>query len=156
MPTHRQIRAAIAANITAAQANTKVHLFERYLKELGTLKTEYVNATAGKLIGCHIRRVSSQRTAPGVGRWVILQRWTIRFYQALDDATQSELAFDDWIDAVGEVFRTDQTLGGLVFQTNPEDGQNTDGLQVDDSGPVMFCGVLSHSAKCTLFTTHLQ
>lgn len=156
MPTHREIRTAIGAKISAAQANTRVHLFERYLANLGALKEQYVDINAATLIGCHIRRVATQRQQTSVGRWMITHKWAIRFYRALDDESESELAFDDWVEAVAEAFRTDETLSGLIFETRPNDSTDTEGLQVEESGPVMFCGVLSHSAKCALFTTHLQ
>jgi hypothetical protein len=151
-PTHREIRAAIKAVIAAADTTAVVHDFERYASNLGDLKKLFVSDD--RLMGCHIRLISTKRTAPGVGRWMIRHRWQIRFYMALDDANTSELSFDDWLEAVAEAFRANQTLGQLVGETAPNDSENTDGLQLDDSGPVMFCNVLCHSAKTTLYTRH--
>jgi hypothetical protein len=158
--THRQIRDAIAAVIAGAQANTRVQTYERYAVQLPALKELYV--AEGRLIGCHIRRVSLKRTTGGIGRWHALTRWQIRFYHAIADDEASELAFDDWLDAVAQAFKADETLrtvefpNGAVAQTGPADSQKTQGLQIDDSTPVMFCGVLCHAAKCTLWTQHFE
>lgn len=153
-PTHVQIRDAIKAKITALATPAQIHTFEAYSAQLGDLRLLYV--INGQLIGGHIRLVGTRRTAPHVGRWNIRHKWRLTFYMAIDQAAESELAFDTWIEAIAEAFRLDQTLGGLLFSTTPEDSAGTDGLQLDDSGPVMFAGVLAHSAKCTLHTTHLQ
>lgn len=68
---------------------------------------------------------------------------------SLDDETQSELAFDNLIEAARDAFREDETIGGAV-ETTTVDGQA--GLQLDDSGPSMFAGVLCHHARLSLAT----
>lgn len=158
LPAHTVIRDAIAAKVSGAQAGAMVHTFERYATHLGDLKALFVDTTVDqpKLMGCHIRRTATKRTAPSTGRWHTRHTWALRFFMALDDAAQSELAFDTWLEAVAEAFRTDQTLGGLAASLQDDSYDNTDGLQLEESVPVMFCGVLSHSARCTLQTLHFH
>ena len=77
--------------------------------------------------------------------------WQCRGYMALADGQASELAFDDLIEAFRDAVRADPTLGGVCEQ-NPQGDDGEDGVQVTDAGPVMFCGVLCHSAVLQLQT----
>ena len=87
-------------------------------------------------------------------RWSVLTQWRIRGFMALSDAAGTEKTFDDLIDAAADAFRADPTLGGVVFSTlNPQSDET--GLQLVQSRPVLFAGVLCHSAELNLYTQHL-
>jgi hypothetical protein len=150
-PTQQQIRDAIKTVINTVPNVGLVHTYERYAADLATLKTLYV--ANGQLLGWYIRLLKTQRASPGRGRTAILHTWRIRGFMAFDDAAQSELTFDALVESLQEAFTAHETLDGVVGATSfPE--QNVDGLQRDDSGPVMFAGVLCHSALLTLNTLH--
>ena len=91
-----------------------------------------------------------------VGRLVVATTWQIRAYQGLDDAAASEKAFDDLVDAFADAIRDDDTLGGAVRSCAPDGLDGIAGVQLDDSGPVMFAGVLAHSARLRLVTVHFE
>lgn len=149
MPTISQIRDAIAGKIAAVPGSGVVHSFERYSKREADFRPFYEDA--GTIRGWHVRRATTSETVPARGRHVVDHRWQIRGYRALDDATASERAFDELVEALRDAFRADETLGGVVATINI--GEQA-GLQVEDSGPVMFAGVLSHSVRCALTTRH--
>jgi len=147
MATLAQIRAAIVAKLEAVPNVGRVHDHQPFLKTEAKLKELYV--TNGQLLGWHIRRVGTRETAPFVSRNVERHRWVIQGFMAFDDTGASELVFDDLVEAIRDAFRADQTLGGMVAGTADEDAA---GLQVEDSLPVLFCGVLCHSARLVLVT----
>lgn len=150
MTTLAGIRAAIAAELLAIPGIGQVHDRERYAKTDTALRTLYVHGAA--LRGWYIRRVQTWETSPAIGRATTYHRWLIRGFHSFDDAAESELAFDDLIEAIRDRFRA-ATLGGVVSCVDlPDDGQF--GIRVEDSGTVMFCGVLCHAAKLSLYTRH--
>ena len=151
MTTHQQIRNAIKAKMETVANVGVVHSFERYAAELAGLRAMYVSG--GKVMGWYIRLQRTQRASAALGRTAILHTWIIRGFRSFDDSAASELAFDDLIEALQEAFQADETLGQLVGATVFED-QNVAGLQRDDAGPVMFAGVLCHSATLRLNTLH--
>lgn len=155
MPTQAAIRTAIAGVIDAVADTGVVHQFERYAKTAGELKTLYL--TGDKLLGWHIRLVTRRRKQPGLGRWIVTITWRLTAYQSFEDSSQSELAFDAMVEAVDRAFRDDVSLGGVLNMGTVIDEQDDlQGMQVDDTGPVLFCGVLCHSARCTLMTKHTE
>ena len=146
MSTTDAIREAIATTLETVPDIGVVHRYERYANQAGPLAALY--GSGGQLRGWHIRRVAVSETRLDVAPSV-LTRWEIRGYLALADAAESELVFDRLIDAARAAFRADPTLGGVVATTAAED---VIGLQLADSGPVLFAGVLCHKAVLTLNT----
>lgn len=151
MPTLEQIRAAIVSQIESVADIGPVHGFERFAKGEKDFRALY--AYNGQVCGWHVRRITRREIAPAVGSSTVVNKWRIRGFMSLEDAASSELVFDGLIEALCDAFRADQTLGGLIFSMTP-DGQTVSGLQLDDSGPVMFAGVLCHSGSLTLHTVH--
>lgn len=149
MPTLAQIRNAIAAKIAAVQNIGQVYAFERFAKAEKDFRLMYLSTD--RILGWNVRRVSKTETSPATGRWHVTNRWQIKGFLSLDDESESELIFDGLIEAIGDAFREDETLGGLVDSTVLEN-PNVAGIQVEDSGPVMFAGVLCHSARLALYT----
>ncbi len=145
------IRAAIAAVIAQVSGAGQVHAFEPYGKGNEAFHRAYASAD-GKLLGWHVRRVATKETRPDLARVVTTHRWRVRVFMALAEGGASELEFDRLIEAVRDAFRADETLGGVVFDTRTPE---VAGLQVDESLPVLFAGVLCHSANCTLYTVSI-
>jgi hypothetical protein len=152
MPTTDQIRAAIKAKIESVAGAGVVHDYERYADRIADFKALFV--TGSTLKGWLIRRVATEEKSPAVGRYLVTHRWQLRAYQGLDDAAASEKAFDSLIESVRDAFRADDTLGGVVGTCILPD--DVAGVQVEDAGPVMFAGVLAHSARCALATRHFE
>lgn len=155
MPTLDQIRAAIAGKLSAVPNVGRVHDYERYAAQGGEMKALYVATIAGapQLRGWFVRRVRTREDSDDLGRYVVTHGWQIRGYLALDDAAASEKTFDALVEAIRDAFREDENLGGLVSSTVVEDAA---GAQVEDSAPVLFAGVLCHSARLRLATRHYQ
>lgn len=151
--TLAQIRTAIAAKISTVANVGKVHEYERFAKGEKDFRILYEHQ--GQIRGWNIRRLSRGEKSPALNVSGITNKWRISGFMSLEDATGSELTFDGLTEAMIDAFRADETLGGLVFGTTP-DGQETVGIQVEDSGPVMFAGVLCHSARLILYTHHFR
>lgn len=147
MATLAQIRAALVAKLVAIPGIGRVHDHQPYLKTEQKLKDLYLDN--GRLLGWHVRRVGTHEVSPAVGRFIERHLWLIQGIMAFDDTGASELAFDDLIEAIRTAIRNDETLSGLVGGTADTDSA---GVQVEDSLPVLFCGVLCHSVRLTLTT----
>lgn len=147
------IRAALCALMAGVPDVGHVHAYERYAREEAKFKELYVYtpATGHKQVrGWHVRRAVTQERSLGVGRTLVKHTWRVRGYMALSDADASELVFDALIEALRDALRADPGLGGLCQQNPADDGD--DGLQVVDSSPALFCGVLCHTATLELST----
>ncbi|GAB4184229.1 MAG: hypothetical protein OHK0024_24390 [Thalassobaculales bacterium] len=151
-PTVTNIRTAIAARIAGVAGAGKVHTHERYAADIATLKAMYV--TGGTLAGWYVRRIGTRETSPHPGRWIVVHRWRLVGFRGFEDAAASELAFDELIEGIRSAMRSDDTLGGLVDTCIVDGGAGEAGVQVVDSGPVVFCGVLCHAARLDLATRH--
>jgi hypothetical protein len=149
------IRAAIKAKLAAVADIGKVNDYEVYAEKMSDLKTAYVANIGGadQLRGWHIRRLDYKEIFADLGRWVCHTHWRVRGFMALKDA--SEKVFDDLIEAACDAFRADDSLGGAVL-TCIEPDSSESGLKLVSSGPVLFAGVLCHSADGRLYTQHLK
>lgn len=156
MPTLNQIRAKIAEKIFALDNAVAVHEYERYTKNASDLVALYKSGPPEnpRLHGWYVRRVGTKEIFVDTGRWSIYHAWRMRGFMALDDADETEKLFDERIEAIRDTFRYDPDLGGLVFECIAQNGES--GVQVISSGPVLFAGVLCHSAELGLTTQHLQ
>ncbi len=152
-PTLTQIRDAIAAKVETVASIGKVHKFERFAKGEKDFRTMYEHN--GQVRGWNIRRISRTETSPALGILNVVSKWRISGFMSMSDADSSELVFDGLVEDLCAAFRTDETLGGLIAGTVLEN-PNVAGLQIEDSGPVMFAGVLCHSARCILYTWHIE
>jgi hypothetical protein len=154
-PNIQQIRAAIAAKIRGITGAGVVHTYERYAKTMGGLKALYLAPDSGVLRGWHVRRVTTVEHQLALGRYAVDHHWQLRGLMALDDARASEESFDLLVEQIRDAFRADDTLDGLI--ATMIDDQKLAGLQVEESGPVMFAGeVLCHAVRCGLQTRHFR
>jgi hypothetical protein len=151
----QELRAAIVAKLEAIDGIGVVQDHERYTKSMSGLKPLYVPVGEQQLRGWFVRRLGIAETSAGANRRVQVVTWRIQGLMALDDSDSiaSELTFDNLIETIGDTFRADPTLGGLVLTPKPEDDDA--GVQVVDSGPVFFADVLCHGARLALTTRQL-
>ncbi len=154
------VRGAIAARLETVTATGPIHRYERYAAREADLKVLY--AAAGEpLRGWYVRRTGAARYRYGeTDRVRVVTHWRLVALCALDDAAQSEIGFDGMLDAVLDAFRADETLDGATSHLFAGPGESrtgdTWGPQLEDSGPVMFAGVLCHRAQLALTTTHYE
>jgi len=147
------IRLAIVARMSSVDDVGIVQLHERYAADLAKLKALYWSAPHNQLRGWYVRRVATAETGNRQAHTVEQLRWRIVGFMAFDDANASELTFDALIESLRDAFAQDETLGGTVDQcSDPTSPDGVSGLQLDDSGPVMFAGVLCHACRLSLTT----
>lgn len=152
------IRTAIAAAVATVPGVGQVHAYERYTRDEKAFRELYTNALPGGgslLLGWWLRRNATRESSPNTGSGpdtLNVHTWHLRGYMALADGSASELAFDELVEAVRDVVRSDPTFGSVAEQGPYNDGDNADGAQVLDAGPVMFCGVLCHSVLLEIKT----
>ena len=144
MSEHAPIRAAIVAKLKTVAGIGQVHAYERYAKTDKDFREIY--AANDRVLGWHVRRVARRE---GAEFNETMTDWELRGFMSLEDAAASELAFDDLVDLIGDAWRADPTLGGLVLY--PRDTALVV-PELADAGPAMFAGVLCHSARLKLTT----
>lgn len=148
------IRAAIVATLRSVPGIGVVNDHERYAKAVDGLRALYVPSGEQQLRGWWVRRVKLAERDRVLPRSIEYTQWRIQGVMALDDASASELAFDDLIETARAAFRANDTLGGTVSQCALPDGSEA-GLQLLDAGPVNFAGVLCHGARLSLTTQRI-
>ena len=149
-----QQRAAIVAKLQTVPGIGVVNDYERFSKSEKEFRAMY-QIPGEPLQGGHVRRIRTRETSDALGRFTTTHEWRIRIFRALEDASASEKSLDEVIEAARQEFREDETLGGVVVTTviEAEPGQEAAaGLQLLDSGPVMFCSVLCNRAEMALYT----
>lgn len=142
------IRDAIVATLAAIPDIGKVHSYQRYSARTKDLVDIY--AYNGQLRGWFLRRFSVIDKDVSLGARQETTNWYIRGYMALDDAAQSELVFDGLLDAIRAAFRAEWLPGNLGSTVIHRIYNEQVDISVDETGPVMFAGVLCHSARCSL------
>lgn len=147
------VRDALGALFAGVPAIGQVHTRERYMPMESKFRALYLYTPDGgvaQVRGWWLRRVATQERTLNLQRVLNVHTWQVRGYMALNDDTNTEHEFDALIEAMRDAVRADPTLGGVCMQ-NPADDAD-DGLQVVESGPVMFCGVLCHGALLEMKT----
>lgn len=147
-------RAAIVALLGGVTGIGRVHSFERYASNERGLRALY--EIDGRLEGWFVRRLRTRVTAPALGIRTVIHTWRIRGYRALDDDTQSELAFDAELELIRAAFDESTTLGGVCETTHVDGPDGPAGIQIEEHAPVLFAGVLCHGARLALNTRHRE
>jgi len=152
--TVEQLREAIRAKVAGVAAIGQVHDYERYLKDQSKLRSLYLSSaqTGDRIYGWHIRRVRTFETLIDTGRNYTDHFWRLRGFMSIEDADGTEKKFDIQIEAIRAAFRADPTLGQICDTHFQEANANQGGVQLDESEPVLFCGVLCHAARLSLVT----
>ena len=158
MPTVAEIRAAIKTKLDAVAGIGKVNDYERYAKDASRMQALYVDGATERLNGCFVAHRATDRLSQGLGRYTVTHRWELRFFRSLDDVDATEKSFDTLLETVAGAFQTDENLGGLISSTVIGEGDNAGpaGVQIEEKNAVLFCGVLCHAARGTLFTRHYE
>ena len=141
----------------------RVHAYERHANDDRALERLYQVEADGPLLGWFVRRVSFTGERIGrAGNWRVRTVWLIRGYMALDDAASSELTLDALMDRMAQRFRVAlrkaeeaKLLAPALVASEPPP-QPGDGLELQNAEPVMFAGVLCHSARLSLTTIHYE
>jgi hypothetical protein len=144
--SHRAIRAAIKARMETVPGIGQVQEYERFASANPDLAAFYMED--GRLNGWYIRRLEVQREPDGsLTKETTL--WRLVGLRSFEDTEASELTFDDLIDGLIAAFAADETLSDTVETTRLSDA---DGLELQESGPVMFAGILAHEGRLELKT----
>jgi len=155
MTGFERIRAALVALLQTVPGTGVVHSYERFAKNPTTFQALYLQGQ--DIRGFYVRRQSYRELGFTSQKNRIRARWTIQGFASLVDADATELAFDRLLDDVAAAVRARPVLhddgGNALCHVVTDDGA---GLQLDESGPVMFAGVLCHGARFSLTTEHLE
>ncbi|MDO9477665.1 MAG: hypothetical protein Q7L07_13220 [Pseudohongiella sp.] len=150
MSSSEVVRGAILDVLNTVNGIGLMHERERYSGTSSKLKEFYV--VDGELAGGFIRRVGQRRVTPDGGQtFLVISTWEIHYFRGFQDAGDSELAFDQTLDAIDRAFVLDPTLGETVDTVM---GDEQAGIALLTSQPAMFAGVLVHYAKMRLMTEH--
>lgn len=145
-------RAAIVAKLQGVPLVGRVHDLEPWGRTQADFESAYVYTLPDgtqQLRGWFVRRVRTREVESAIGRVVNEHDWQLRLFMSLDSAQRSEITFDTLVEAVRKAVRTDLTLGGAV---QPPASSRATGLQLTDSTPAMFVGVLCHAATLAMTT----
>ena len=123
-----------------------VNGYERYSKRKHELLKHY--QADGRVKGWFIRRARKIIRRDGSDKTVAIH-WQIHGFWSLEDEDGTEEKLAELVDDLIETFATKPDLDGVVTEIN--DG-NQYGLAQDESGPVMFAGVLCNSVRLSLVT----
>jgi len=151
---HQQIRDWIVSQLNTVANIGTVHGYQRYADREKQLADLYQHN--GRLHGWFVRRTAVLDTGKSNKEKTT---WLIRGYLAINDATASELEFDSLLDAIRDKFfrlESDyETIAGQLIKLSSisSSGEIEIGFSVLDSQPVLFAGVLCHSAICQIVTT---
>lgn len=145
------IREAIAAKIEGVADAGIVQRHERWAQRQDKFRARYEQDS--KIKGWFVRRIRRRARVLTYAVNEVQHSWVIRGFRSFNDESASEIEFDRLIENIVEAFRADDTLGGTVITcTTPQAA----GLQLNESAPVMFAGVLCHGAELELTTITLE
>jgi len=152
---HERIRTALLELLRAVPGIGHVHAYERFSKTPQGFQALYQQGDV--ILGWYVHRQSWRELPFSSLQNRVRTRWVIQGFASLLDANETELAFDTLIDAVARAVRKRPVLfdaqENALCHTVQDDGA---GLQLEESGPVMFAGVLCHAAKFSLGTEHME
>tara|TARA_B100001105_G_scaffold251204_1_gene240607 strand:+ start:15540 stop:16019 length:480 start_codon:yes stop_codon:yes gene_type:complete len=144
-------RAAILAKLQTVAQLGVLHDEEPYARDNAAFQAKYLwdlGSGQKQLRGWFFRRTATREMTLGVGRVMNAHTWRLQGFMALNPPDSGK-TFDGLIEAMRQAFRADETLGGIAA---PGPLNNPTGVQVLDSGPVSFTGVLCHGATLQLTT----
>lgn len=148
------VRAALVARLQGVADVGVVHGYQRYAASLSALLALYTSEIGGvqQLRGWYVSRKGTEESSAVAGAYAVTHEWEIRGYMALNDAAQSEIAFDGLVERIREVFRGDDALGGAVGAIVFDGTEGSAAGVQAQLEPVMFAGVLCHAARLSLRT----
>jgi len=132
-----QIKAILLAT---SGVGAKVHDYERWAKTWEDYLAFF--KSNGLIKGWTITRTATSEAKSTTTTNMRTHTFLIRGYYSLDDSAATEKTFQNVIEAIATAFRADPTLNGTAFDSDP--------LQVDLVGNVMFGSVLCHFCELRL------
>ncbi len=106
------VRTKIKARIESVPNMGIVHTYERWAADWGKFIALF-KASTGEILGWEISRVAAPGTYLNTVEEEVSHKYLIRGYMGLQDAAETELLFNEKIEAMRDAFRSDMTLGGL-------------------------------------------
>jgi hypothetical protein len=152
------IRAQIKTIFAAVSGIGVVHDYVRWTAERAKMQELFKLEGTDKLHGWVITRSKTPETIYSQGgRTTRTHLFIIRGFYSVSDADESELIFQDLVEAICTAFRADDTLGGTAFSCTPTDDApaGVAGIQVEAVDYRMFAGVLCHYAELHLYAQEL-
>ncbi|SFP43705.1 hypothetical protein SAMN05216567_106152 [Variovorax sp. OK605] len=149
------LRSAIVLTLNTVPQIGRVHDRERSLADEAALRALYLyDLPAGgqQLRGWWLRRTATEERSVDTARAMSVDSWTLQGHLAFDDAAASELVLDALVEDIRDAVRGDPTFGGACATGPLTDDKRTDGVQVDGTGLVTFCGVHCHGVALQLRT----
>lgn len=152
--TLQQIRAAIAAKIAGVAGTGQVHTRWRWIETANDLAALFKTGSGDQPInGWMIQYLATRTVEVALGRDAVEHDWRIRGWLSFSDSGASEETMDTLSETIRHAFRADDSLGGIVG-TMTVGGKA--GLQVEDAGPVRFCGKVCSSIQFGLTTWQVE
>ncbi|PCI62043.1 MAG: hypothetical protein COB35_05010 [Gammaproteobacteria bacterium] len=144
-----KISAAIVALLNSAQLGTfyEKERFTKNTRDMAALYGEEVN-------GGYIRLSSRKRVNDYDNRHVITLRFQIVYLLVFSDENDSQLTFEDNLELFDDVFMTTDEIEASTQASHRTD--DSTGLTVDDTQPVMFAGVLCHRALMNITVEYFE
>lgn len=145
-------RGAIAALLLSVADIGKVHREEPFARSESEFRSFYLWGDGygnQQVRGWFIHRTATLEREIAVGRTMNVHSWKVRGFMSFDSVAGTGEAFDELIESIRLAYRADPELGGAV---DPGPMGDRTGIQVSDAVPVMFAGVLCHSASLQLQT----
>lgn len=170
MITHREIRTAMKARMDSISNIGRVHEYERWSKRTDTMRDLYAWEQDSDAVQNHVDGADQDddhshaggrndhgeqirgwfiRRPGNVDLWGATtcitrnEDWEIRGFMSLRDGEASELDFDDLVEAVMYAFFDEgNVLPGVRLVSNDSGAE----VRLIQAIPVMFAGVLCHSA----------
>ena len=152
-------RGALLAVLQAVPAVGVVHPCERYASSESGFRQAYLYThmapdidafgQAPHIRGWYMRRAATSEVNAN-GRILNEHTWTVRGYMVFKGDIDSELIFDELVERLRDAVRVNASLGlpGLLGASVADER----GVQVASAGPVMFAGLLCHSAALEVKT----
>lgn len=148
------VRTAIAGVLRSVPSIGRVHLSEPYATNL-KLKAFYVDESLQFLRGWFIRRESDATAGNYHGHASEEARWAILGFSAFNEKVESESEFDELLDQIKAAFAANDSLGGLVQMCGQAVEGGLSGIQIEDQGPAMLAGEMTHAVRLVLYVTQL-
>lgn len=123
----------------------RVHDYQRFASNPSDLKNYYLT-DQGKLCGWYIERTQKTEEHLGNRRYNVQNHIRIQGYMSWSDEFASQLSFDNLIESISSAFRNSTQFAKHSIVVH--------GINLVNAQPVMFCGVLCHSAELELITQH--
>ena len=159
MATTEAIRAAIAARMLTVPGLGVLHLYERYRFKEADFAALFmwqppVLDAPKELRGWFIRRVARRVMEESHTSDLVSTDWQMRGFMAIRDGMASEIEMDAVTDGIIGTIRADLTLGGLLDGLPP--APRSVGVQMVESAPFKFAGVVSHGVRLAWTTFHME